>query len=196
VIERRNDALSKVDKMAQFTAIKNLRKYAKNYPKAVDSAFYSAYLNLKEIGITINFSGETDKRMHELLDIILNSYAIALRKPLLGINSNMFIHTFTCGCLIYDKPVKSGRPPSAQLMLIFNLVLLFRKYSEAKANGHNLRWQANEPMPKVGKPCFRLVAELASKTLKNIIDDKTAQNGLSKLIKKNPTVKLIPWPSK
>jgi len=193
--ERRNDAYSTAEIKAQLTAIKQLRTYAKNYQKAADAAGYRAYLNLKEIGIFIQFKGEKEKRMHELLDNLLDSYADALQKPLLGIGSNSFLHRFTYGCLKYDDPVKSGRPPSKQLMLIFNLALLFRKYSEAISSGQNLRWQTGEPMPKDGKPSMRLVAELASKTLNKTIHVKKAQKQLYDLTNRNPTVSLIPWPN-
>jgi len=99
-----------------------------------------------------------------------------------------FLKHFTIGNLIFQKPIKAGRPIDVSTMLAFELVFYLHMFTAGRAAD---AWQVGQDMPKDGKPRYKLAAMFCNATLGSQLDELQVNDRLRKL---PPGVGLMPWP--
>lgn len=99
------------------------------------------------------------------------------------------------GCLLYPHPIdgkNNNNKPSAETMLMFNLVLFFREWTDKKVatwgQGFGLE------MPKYGRPHYGLVASFVNATFDQEYSSETVRTRLNDFLKTNSDVCLESWP--
>lgn len=106
-------------------------------------------------------------------NLVVENYFLNLEKALRGrlpeLDGGPFLPRFTVGNLIYEKPIKAGKPIKAETMLAFELAFYLRMHTAGRANDST---QYGQPMPKDGDPCFQTVAAFCCAVFSTSFDAK------------------------
>jgi hypothetical protein len=97
----------------------------------------------------------TPKAQHLVMQDYFSHLETALKGKLPELHCGPFLHRFTKGNLIFDKPISSGRPYTVETMLAFELAFYLRMHIAGRAEDG---LQNGQLMPSDGEPCFWVVA--------------------------------------
>ncbi len=174
---------------SQIAAVKRLRAFMHKYPDVTNGVLMHMGAELSRRGIVLA-PKKGKEPLGELFDNVLAAYEQALKLPIPG--SAPGLSKFAYGCLLFDKPLESGKHPETNTLLLFNLVFLFRKFSAGDSV-----YAYGEPMPKPknGRPHYSLACTFIKATLDYDLDYKTAQRRLDDLLNDNPGIGLGAWPA-
>ena len=111
----------------------------------------------------------------------------ALKGKLPELSGGPFLHRFTIGNLIFDKPILAGRPVTIETMLAFELAFYLRMHTAGRAKDG---LQNGQRMPDDGDPCYSVVAAFCSAVLDTSFDAKSIGDKVRKL----KHVGLTGWP--
>lgn len=154
------------------------------------SAVFPILLNEKGLDIRKTFG---DVGSVAALETMLKVCAEAIEKQL----EDKILVPNRCefGCLEYPCPIDGknyNNKPSAETMLMFNLVIYFREWTAKKT----ATWGqgCGQEMPKYGRPHYSLVASFVNATFDKEFSAETVRTRLNEFLNTNPGVCLGPWP--
>jgi len=111
--------------------------------------------------------------------LVAARYFKALKSALDGrlpeIHGGPFTGHFTIGNMIFNEPIKAGRPVEVSTMLAFELTFYMRMLTAGRAGDST---QNGQHMPSDGRPCLPVVAALVSESLQITIDAKMIEDAL------------------
>jgi hypothetical protein len=103
-----------------------------------------------------------------------------LKKEGISADKRPYMHRFTKGPLMFDKPVDNAvRPTLPSTCLAVVLVFLFRKFSATGRMG----FQRGEEMPAEGDPRWTLVTKMVNNALEQSLSGESVKSTAEKLIR-------------
>lgn len=175
-------------------AVAKLRASLNLIPDLAPVAILHAIRALPERGIRLSIDEpqEGAQLLSVIFDSLLEELYQGLSEPVLGKGHGPFLHRTQHGCLDYPESIeRNSRPAEADTMLLFSVVLHFRRHSLGEC-----RPGEGEPMPESGSSRYKLAAAIVQEVFSDsrILDEKSAEGRLTQLLSRNPGLALMSWP--
>ena len=180
----------KIDQLARSARL--LAQSAKRNDKALMWACSKAEITS---GVRLTRKEKPSPMAH---NFVVENYFLNLENALRGrlpeLDGGPFLHRFTVGNLIYEKPIKAGKPVNTETMLAFELAIYLRMHTANRANDSA---QCGGAMPKDGEPCFPVVASFCAAVFGGNFTDKDIQDAAKRIgdnVRDLKNVGLNDWP--
>lgn len=171
-------------------SIAHTRDALKRTPGLTSAAMIRGIEFLRENGISL--VPDHPMPAEQLADTLLDALDRGFTGPVPGRGHGAFLERTRFGCLDYPTTREGiSKSATAELMLLFCLVLHFRLYSEGRT-----RLDVGEPMPTTGEPRYKLAANIVQLIFpkSKILDAKGAEGRLTQLLAGNIGILWMPWP--
>jgi hypothetical protein len=173
---RARDRKLAIELPGQIAALKSVLKFIGRYPE------WAEQINEARPRSLPAFASE------------LEVYKQTLENQRRRLKRGAFDHRFRVGPLVFQKPIdkKQGARPGADVCLLFELTLYFRRFSDGFREFAFI--QSGEPMHKAGHPHYEVSALLIAGTLgQKPIKPDSLRKKLQGLMQRNPNIGLVDW---
>lgn len=179
-----------------MAAVKKLQSELKKSKKLANGAACFAIREMREKGIVLSSLDDIQPSPEERFDIALQALYDKLKNPIYGLKTGGFGYRFMHGCLLYPITIERSNLPCADMMLLFSLVLFFRKRSlKMMTRGRE------EAMPEGGESSYENAIDIVLKIFPDskLLTYSKAKDRLDALLKRNrkkpyDKIGLCAWP--
>lgn len=169
---------------SQLKKINDLRTFIRNYLEESDGVSKRTLLGLEKVWSIEHNEGLYPPNLN-FIDDFLNCLSKGLQNPIMGMKNFPHLHRRWYGALLYPEDQLLDQHTQrhediALSSLAFRLTALFRFCS----SGFEEPMAMNRPMPKFGKPCYRLVADFVNATFDTTKGEEEIKKNVLRLQKK------------
>ena len=161
------------------------------------------FFNMHRVdGVKIEFA--RNRSIPEGWAQLLNAYEDALNPRNIPAKKGPFSHRSRVGPLDFGKSIdvrKGGVADGAEIGVLFELTLYFRRYTSGVDADRLGYMQTGEPMPQSGDPCWPLVVQLMAATFDKDAfgtdgapEEQNVRRRFNKLLKEHPQLTFAGWP--